>query len=166
MRVGPPYKWAKVQPDRLNGEIFSTEKPEISIAPSSEPQKTGTESVLRLTPPHLACSESLRRRRRKPFPVSRNYCRSRRLRSVVIRHRLTSTGTLSIHTRDILCKCAKVAINAFKVMYRPCTRLDVDATVYTEVYWPRRRRVRATRPCTGVGELRKRTAVRTTRETR
>jgi len=58
-----------------------------------------------------------------------------------------------------------VAINTFKVMYRPRTRLHVDATVYTEVYWPRRRRVRATQPCTGVDVPRKLIAVRTTPET-
>ena len=165
MRAGAPHKWTKVHPNRLTPRDFSTKKLEIPLAPMVN-RESLERSRVTVTPPHLACSESLRRRRRKPFPVSRNYSRSRRLRSVVIRHRLTSTGTLSIHTRDILCKCAKVAINAFKVMYRPCTRLDVDATVYTEVYWPRRRRVRATRPCTGVGELRKRTAVRTTPETR
>ena len=59
MRPGPLHKWTKVQPRPTSGELFMAKKLEISIGPSSASGNTGTESVLRLTPPHSACSESV-----------------------------------------------------------------------------------------------------------
>ena len=53
MRPGPPYDTAKGHPRPLSPRDFKSKKLEIPIAPSSEPQNTVTESVLRrLTPPH------------------------------------------------------------------------------------------------------------------
>ena len=45
MHGGPAYDTAKGQPRMLNGPDFFGQKTEISIAPSSEPQNSGTESV-------------------------------------------------------------------------------------------------------------------------
>ena len=57
---GPTYDTAKGQPRTLNSPDFLTKKNEISISPNGEPQNTGPESVLRLTPPHENLSTSFK----------------------------------------------------------------------------------------------------------
>ena len=51
VRAGPPYKWAKVQPDRLNGEIFLAKKPKSPLPPMVN-RKTLERSREQSTPPH------------------------------------------------------------------------------------------------------------------
>jgi len=51
MCPGSPYDTAKGQPQPFSGENFMGEKLKIYTAHNAEPQKSGMESVLHLTPP-------------------------------------------------------------------------------------------------------------------